>query len=73
MKDSNICNTYQAKQPKLPLMQPNVPTRPWEKSDSGIFGFKGLKYLIIADISISAETICNHFTSILSEYSLPQL
>ena len=73
MKDCNICNRYQAEQLKLPLMQPNVPTRSLEKSESDIFGFKGLKYLMIADISISAETICNHLISVLSEYSLPQL
>ena len=40
MKDCNICNRYQAEQLKLPLMQPNVPTRPLEKSQSDIFGSK---------------------------------
>ena len=32
----------QSNQPKLPLMQPDLPTRPWEKLVTDIFEFKGL-------------------------------
>ena len=28
VKDCDTCNKYQAEQPKLPLMQPDLPTRP---------------------------------------------
>ena len=79
VNDCDTCNKYQAEQPKLPLMQPDLPTRPWEKLRTDIFEFKGLKYLMIVDYysrfpvirllsDISAETICNHFTSVLAEY-----
>ena len=30
-------------------MQPDLPTRPWEKLGTDIFEFKGLKYLMIVD------------------------
>ena len=30
VKDCDICNKYQAEQPKLPAMQPDLPTRPWK-------------------------------------------
>ena len=84
VKDCDICNKFQPEQPKLPLMQPDLPTRPWEKLGTDIFEFKGLKYLMIVDYysrfpvirllsDMSAETICNHFTSILAEYGLPSI
>ena len=49
VKDCDTCNKYQAEHPKLPLMQPDLPTRPWEKLGTDIFEFKGLKYLMIVD------------------------
>ena len=84
VKDCDICNKYQVEQPKLPLMQPDLPTRPWEKLGTDIFEFKGLKYLMIVDYysrfpvirllsDMSADTICNHFTSVLAEYGLPSI
>ena len=84
VKDCDTYNKYQAEQPKLPLMQPDLPTRPWEKLGTDIFEFKGLKYLMIVDYysrfpvirllsDISSETICNHFTSVLAEYGLPSI
>ena len=82
VKDCDTCNKFQPEQPKLPLMQPDLPTRPWEKLGTDIFEFKGMKYLMIVDYysrfpvtrllsDITADTICNHFTSILAEYGLP--
>ena len=84
VKDCDICSKFQPEQPKLPLMQPDLPTRPWEKLGTDIFEFKGLKYLMIVDYysrfpvirllsDMSAETICNHFTSVLAEYGLPSI
>ena len=84
VKDFDTCNKYQTEQPKLPLMQPDLPTRPWERLGTDIFEFKGPKYLMIVDYysrflvirllsDISAETICNHFTSVLAEYGLPSI
>ena len=47
VKDCDICN--KPEQPKLPLMQPDSSTRPWEKLGTDICEFKGLKYLMIVD------------------------
>ena len=84
VKDCDICNKYQAEQPKLLVMQPDLPTRPWEKLRTDIFEFKGNKCLMIVDYysrfpvirlldDITADTICNHFTSVLAEYGLPSV
>ena len=82
VKDCEICNRHQQAQPKLPAMQPDLPTRPWEKLGSDIFQFNGANYLIIVDYysrfpviralsNISASTISSHFTSVFAEYGLP--
>jgi len=76
LKDT-IFNGWPAyrKQPKLPIMQPVLSTRPWEKLGTDIFEFKGKKYLMIVDYysrfpvirllsDMSSHTICNHFTSV---------
>ena len=70
--------------PKLPVMQPDLPTRPWEKFGTDIFEFKGNKCLMIVDYysrfpvirllgDITVDTMCNHFTSVLAEYGLPSV
>ena len=62
----------------------DLPTRPWEKLGTDIFEFKGNKYLMIVDYysrfpvirllgDITADTICNNFTSVLAEYGLPSV
>ena len=82
VKDCEICNRHQQAQPKLPAMQPDLPTRPWEKLGSDIFQFNGANYLIIVDYysrfpviralsNTSASTISSHFTSVFAEYGLP--
>ena len=84
VKDCDVYNKYQAGQPKLPVMQPGLPTRPRKKLGTDIFEFKGNKYLMIVDYysrfpvirllgKIIADTICNHFTSVLAEYGLPSV
>ena len=82
VKDCELCNKYQQAQPRLPAMQPDLPTRPWEKLGSDIFQFNGANYLIIVDYysrfpvirplnDTSASTISSHLTSLFAEYGLP--
>ena len=78
VKDCDICNKYQAEQPKLPVMQPDLPTGRLEKLGTDIFEFKGNKHLTRFPVirllgDITADTICNHFTSVLAEYDLPSV
>ena len=84
VKDCALSNRHQRAQPKLPVMQPDLPTRPWEKLGSDIFQFNGANYLIIVDYysrfpvirplsDISASTVSSHFTSVFPEYGLPLL
>ena len=84
VKNCALCNRHQRAQPKLPAMQPDLPTRPWEKLGSDIFQFNGANYLIIVDYysrfpvirplsDISASTVSSHFTSVFAEYGLPSL
>ena len=48
-KDCELCNKYQQEQPKLPAMQPDLPTIPWEKLGSDILRFNGANYVFIVD------------------------
>ena len=41
VKDCELCNKYQQAQPRLPAMQPDLPTRPWEKLGLDIFQLNG--------------------------------
>ena len=63
-------------------MQPDLPTRPWEKLGSDIFHFNDANYLISLDYysrfpnirplsDTSAPTISSHLTSLFVEYCLP--
>ena len=82
VKDCDLCNHHQPAQLKLPIMQPDLPTRPWEELGTDVFEFNGKKYLMIVDYysrfpvirllsDMSSHTVCNHFTSVLAEYGLP--
>ena len=84
VKGCALCNKHQQAQPKLPAMQPDLLTRPWEKLRSDIFEFSGAKYLMIVDYysrfliirllnNMYAATIYNNFTSVLTEYGLPSV
>ena len=37
VKNCDLCNKHQSAQPKLPIMQPDLPTRQWEKLGTDIF------------------------------------
>ena len=76
------CQKFQSAQPKMPIVQPDRPTHPWEQLGTDIFEFKGYKYLIVVDYysrfpvirllhDTTAETVCTHFKSILAEHGLP--
>ena len=49
VKNCDLCNKHQPAQLKLPIMQPDLPTRPWEKLGTEIFKFNGKKYLMVVD------------------------
>ena len=82
MKNCDLRSKHQPAQPNLPIMQPDLPTRPWEKLGTDIFEFNGKKYLMVVDYysrfpvirllnDMTSHTVCNHFTSILTDYGLP--
>ncbi len=84
VKNCTVCNKYLPAPPKLPAMQPDLPTRPWEKLGTDIFEFSGSKYLMIVDYfsrfpvirrlgNMTASTISDHFTSVFAEYGLPSV
>ena len=69
---------------KLPTMQADLPTRPWEKLGSDIFEFNGSRYLMIVDYysrfpvvrllrDMTATTISNNFTSVFANNILPSI
>ena len=82
VKGCDLCQKYQAAQEKLPLMQPDLATRPWEKLGTDIYELNGRHYLLVVDYyskfpitrllnDITAATVCDHFSSIFSEHGRP--
>ena len=82
VKGCDTCNKHRPAQAKLPILQPELPTRLWEKVGTDLFEFNSSKYLMRVDYfsrfpvirlisNMTANTICSHFTQILSEYGLP--
>ena len=82
VKGCETCNKHRPPQAKLSILQPELPTRPWEKLGTDILEFNSSKYLMIVNYfsrfpvirlisNMTANTICSHFTQILSEYVLP--
>ena len=47
VKNCGICGKHQPAQAKLPIMQPDLPTRQWKKLGTDIFEVKGWTYLMI--------------------------
>ena len=48
-KTCDPCNKHQPAQPKLQILQPDLPTRPWENLGTDIFEFNGENYLMVID------------------------
>ena len=82
VKDCQLCATHQAAPPKMPILQPELPTRPWQKIGTDIFEYKENNYLMIVDYysryiivkylpNIRAETVSDTFTQVLTEFGLP--
>ena len=78
------CAQNQPAPPKMPILQPDLPKRPWEKIGSDIFEYNGKRYLMIVDYysrfiivkflpDIRAETVSNAFIEVLMEYGLPSI
>ena len=76
------CVKFQHAQPSMPVLQPDLPTRPMQKLGTDIFDYKGGKYLIVVDYysrfpiirkleNITASTVSTKFTSIILEYGIP--
>ena len=84
VQECPACVKYQPAQARLPLMQPDLPTRPWSKLGTDIFDYGNNKYLIVVDYysrymvvrklaDIRAETVCNQFKVILDEFGIPDM
>lgn len=82
VKECDICSKFQPNQEKLPALQPDLPTHPWEQLGTDIFEFKDQQYLIIVDYfsrfpvirllqNTTAETVCTNFKSVFAEHGLP--
>ena len=77
----STCARHQTAPPRLPLMQPDLPTSPWEKIGTDLFEYNSKKYLMVVDYysrfpivrqlsDIRAETVTEMFGSIIDEFGL---
>ena len=82
VKQCPQCAEHQSAPPKMPIQQPDLPNRPWEKIGSDLFEYKGKHYLMIVDYysryiivkylpDIRSETVSNAFIEVLTEFGLP--
>ena len=83
VQECPVCAKHQHAQPRLPIMQPDLPTRAWQKLGTDIFDYDGKQYLIVTDYysryiivrrlqNIMAETICEQISDIFMEFGLPE-
>ena len=81
VKVCTICSKYQPVQPKLQLMQPDLPTHPWATIGMDICEQDQCKYLLVIDCysrfpvfitlpDTSATTVCEQFTQVLTKSGL---
>ena len=78
------CAQHQHAQPKMPIQQPDLPTRAWSKLGTDIFECKRSQFLIIVGYysrfpvirwldNIRGSTISSKFIAVLLEYGLPDV
>ena len=83
VQSCEICAKFQNAQPRMPILQPDLPTEPWQKLGTDIFDYQGGKYLIVVDYysrypiirkldNITAKTVSDKFTSLILEFGIPQ-
>ena len=81
VKVCTICCKYQPVEPKLQLMQTDLPTHPWATIGMDICEQDQCKYLRVVNYfsrfpvfitlpDTSAATICEQFTQVLTKYGL---
>ena len=79
-----ICQTYQYRQPKEPMMPHPKPSGPWEKVGTDLFQLNGKDYLLVIDYysnypeiallsNTSTSTIINHMKSMFARHGIPQI
>ena len=77
-----VCSKHKPAPSKLPIMQPDMPTGPWEKIRTDIFEYDNEKHLMIVDYfsryfvvkklpNMRAQTVCIKFTDALVEFGMP--
>ena len=73
------CIQFAKRQPKEPLQPHSVPSFPWQKLATDLFGYQGAQYLLVTDyysteyriirklISTTSAAVINHLKSVSAE------
>ena len=84
IKNCTICLKYQNINRSEPIMNRNLPTRPWETVAADLFYLDGVNYLLVVDyyskypelVSLktdtTATTIINHMKNLFSRHGIPE-
>ena len=79
----HICLEHARSQPKQPMLETELPTRPWQIIATDLFQLKGTTYLAVADYyskfpivkkmpeNCTSNAVINALKEILSEYGIP--
>ena len=84
VKGCSVCQEYSRSLPAQPLLQHEIPTRPWQVLGSDIFQFEGREYLIVADyyskfpfirrlpIHATSAAVIGLMREIFAEHGIPE-
>ena len=84
VRDCHICATYARNKPREPLLQHEMPTRPWSKVGGDILDFRGRSYLALVDYfskypelirltSITASAVIDALKPIFARHGIPDV
>lgn len=83
VRECEICNKYARNQTKQPLLQPELPKRPFEKLAADIFHFEGKNFLLLADYyskmpfvkalkSMTSQETVKYIASVFAIHGIPK-
>ena len=78
------CQEYQMSNPKEPMVQGTIPSRPWEMVATDLFQWEQSNYLVVADYyfryievvkleNTTSRAVVNHMKSIFARHGIPSV
>ena len=80
----DTCQEYQMSNPKEPMVQAPIPSRPWEIVETDLFQWEQNNYMVVVDYysryieiarleNTTSKTVVNHTKSIFARHGIPEV